>query len=62
MSRPQADRCPVEPHAGQFMDNLLDPRELGKTLKALVCEGETVAYSAVAGRGGIVKFASDVLN
>ncbi len=61
-SRFQADRCPVEPHAGQMMENLIDPRELDKTLMALGCKCETVAYFGGDGVGGIVKLGNRMLN
>lgn len=61
-SRFQSDRCPVEPHAGQFMENQLDPRELSETLEALGCKCETVAYFGGDGKGGIVKLANSMLN
>lgn len=61
-SRFQADRCPVEPHAGQLMENLIDPRELDKTLMSLGCQCETVAYFGGDGIGGIVKLGNSMLN
>ncbi len=61
-SRFQADRCPVEPHAGQFMENLIDPRELCSTLKGLGCDCDTVAYFGGDGKGGLLKLVNGALN
>lgn len=56
------DRCPVEPHAGQFMENLIDPRQLCKTLEGLGCDCETVAYFGGDGKGGLLKLVNSALN
>ncbi|MEM8497285.1 MAG: class I SAM-dependent methyltransferase [Pseudomonadota bacterium] len=55
-------KCPVEPNAGQFMENLIDPRVLAASLNTLGCKTKIRAYFGGDGRGGLLKFANQMLN
>jgi len=58
----QADRCPVEPESGQFVENLIDPLELAGQLERLGLDAQAEAYFGGESRGGVVYAANRLAN
>ena len=56
------DRCPVEPHSGQFIENLIDPLSLAESLEQMGFKAQAEAYLGGESRGGLVYAANGLLN
>jgi ubiquinone/menaquinone biosynthesis C-methylase UbiE len=58
----QADRCPVEPMTGQFIENLIDPLQLANELESLGFKAAPEAYFGGESRGGAYYATNQLLN
>jgi SAM-dependent methyltransferase len=58
----KADRCPVEPESGQFIENLIDPLALADKLEVLGFKARPEAYFGGESRGGLLYAANRLLN
>jgi len=55
-------RCPVEPESGQYIENVINPFDLERELKAMGFGVQLQGYFGGESRGGVVRAANQALN